>query len=297
MSVDDLLPEPWTQVVIDALDPWEQGHLIECDHMAWLAEGGAVDTVVRADYSFRPPGFLSATIDLADTGYAAVASQTCDIAGSGPGARHPFVQICPVRDVGKAFSKEKVDSIRRGEVVEYVYLTQPPLAGSDWAIDLRASTPLSKGVLVTKSPIRGFASERDALNLGTRLAAKAERPAVHDYIAKDFLEDLNRVVTKARKANAEWYEDVEQFRLEIEGPRLTPQRLRLITVVETSFGGIHHGKKAALRDLWKRHKKPMSAHGISQSPLAFRHIDQWTIKDYRNSIPLTVPALGRGRFD
>ena len=56
------------------------------------------------DFSDRGSGLVGAAAAVGDTGYFAVISQTCDIAATGPGKRHPFVQICPVRDVGIAFA-------------------------------------------------------------------------------------------------------------------------------------------------------------------------------------------------
>jgi hypothetical protein len=297
LTIDDLLPDPWPPGADDALDSWRQGHLVRCELGAWLAAAGGVDPVTGVDFSGHAGGLVGSVAAVGDTGYFAVISQTCDIAAAGPGQRHPFVQICPVRDVGAAFPPEKVRQIRDGEVIEYVYLTKPPERGKDWAVDLRMSVPLSKGALVACNPIEGFASEEDELDLAVRVAAKFERPALHDYLSKDLVGALDDFISKARKRSQDWCEDVEQLRLEVEGDRLAPKRVRLVVVTDVNFNGLLCAKKNPLRDHWKSHKKPLKAVGIEQAPIAFRWIDKLSAKDYRNSIPLNIPSLGRGRFD
>ncbi len=246
------------------------------------------------DYPDHDGGLVAAVAELSDTGYLAVVSQTCDIAATGPGARHPFIQVCPVRDIGAAFPSEKIEQIRAGEIVEYVYLTKPPETGKEWAIDLRVSVPLSKGALIANQPIEGFASEDDELNLGARIAAKYERPALHDYLSKNFIDALNEFISGAKKSQ-DWCDDIEQLRLAVEGPRLTPKRVRLIVVTDGDV--LVPSKRKPLREHWKSHRKALKAAGIEQAPIGFRHIEKLKVKDYRESIPLNIPTLGRGRFD
>jgi hypothetical protein len=296
LTIDDLLPDPWPDDAVTALDSWRQGHLISCDAGAWLAASGSVDPVTRYDYSDQDGEMVGATAVVSDTGYFAVVSQTCDIGATGPGKRHPFVQVCPVRDVGAAFPPEKIGQIRDGEVVEYIYLTSPPECGKDWAVDLRASVPLSKGALIAASPVLGLACEEDELDLAARVAAKFERPALHDYLSKNLAESLDVFISKARKKSDDWCEDVEQFRLEVEGDRLAPKRVRLVVVTDVDFNGFLNSKKNPLRDLWKSHKKPLKTVGIEQMAIAFRHVDKLGVKDYRRYVPLNIPSLGRGRF-
>lgn len=297
MTIDNLLPDSWPAEAVTALDSWRQGHLVHCDIGAWLAVAGTVDPVTGVDLSRRPDALVATVAAVSDTGYFVVVSQTCDIAATGPGKRHPFVQVCPIRDVGTAFPREKVNQIRDGQVVEYVYLTNPPEQGKEWAVDLRISVPLSKGALIANKPVEGFASEDEELGLAARVAAKFERPALHDYLSKDLIGALDDFISKARRKSEDWCEDVEQLRLEVEGNRLAPERVRLVVVTDVDFNGVLNTKKNPLRDLWKSHKKPLKEVGIEQALIAFRHIERLSVKDYRNSVPLYIPSLGRGRFD
>lgn len=124
-------------------------------------------------------GLLAARVaTVAATGYLAVTGQTCDIAIGGPGQRHSFVQVSPVRDIGSVFDSGEAQQIREGFVVENVYLTYSPLASAAWAVDLRISVPMSKAVLARLEPIKGFLSEEDELAFSKSIAAKLRRLAL-----------------------------------------------------------------------------------------------------------------------
>lgn len=295
MTIDNLIPESWPEDIVTALDEWRQGHLVEGDLGAWLSAAGRHDPVTGDDFPDGESRLVAAASEVGDAGYLVIVSQTCDIAATGPGARHPFVQVCPVRDIGAAFSPAKVQQIRSGQIVEYVYLTKPPASGRDWAVDLRMSIPLSKGALVAAQPVEGFATEDDELALAARVATKFERPALHDYLSKNLIDALEDLLSKARSGQ-DWCDDVEQLRLQVAGNRLAPQRVRLIVVTDVDFNGILITKKKPLRDLWKDHRKALRNLGIEQDPIAFRTLDKMSITDYRNSIPLNLKALGRGNF-
>ncbi|MGN6218883.1 MAG: hypothetical protein ACTHNQ_05220 [Microbacterium sp.] len=260
----------------------------------WIVQSGVDDPVTGANAVEDASGFAAVAGELSDTGHLAVISQTCDIALTGPGKRHPLVQVCPVRDVGAAFSGEKLEQIKRGEVGEYVYLTAAPIDTADWAIDLRASFPISKGVLLTTVPVEGFANEEDELALAQRIGVKFRRPALHDAVADLIVNAFNSAIGRA-KGTAVWCDDVEQIRLEIlRGSRLSPQLVRAVVVTDTKFDP---SWRTPLRDVWKAQRKLLQAHGIAQAAIAFRTLAEWDIRDYRASIPLNVPALGRGSFE
>jgi hypothetical protein len=295
LTIDNLIPESWPEDIVTALDQWRQGHLIEGELGAWLSAAGRYDPVTGDDFPDHESPLVAAAAGVGDAGYLVIVSQTCDIAATGPGARHPFVQVCPVRDVGAAFSQSKVQQIRSGQIIEYVYLTKPPVAGKDWAVDLRMSIPLSKGALVAAQPIEGFATLDDELALAASVATKFERPALHEYLSKDLIHAFEVFLSKAR-GTQDWCDDVEQLRLQVEGNRLAPKRVRLIVVTDIDFNGILITKKKPLRDLWKSHRKALRALGIEQDPIAFRTLANMSVTDYRNSIPLNLPALGRGTF-
>lgn len=249
--------------------------------------------MVTGDAAPGTPGDLRARSDaFGDTGYMVVVSQTCDIAIGGPGQRHPFVQACPVRNVAN-FPSDKIAQIRAGIVGEYVLLSQPPVAGAVWAVDLRTSVPVSKAVLAGTQPVEGFANEHDEIVLSQRIGDKFERPAVHDALTGPVFTSLRRLISTAKK-NEMWCDDIEQIRLDImEGTRLQPKRVRLL--IYTDAKAVEVDKKP-LRAWWKSQKKTLKQAGIEQSPLRFRFVEDCSLKEYRGAIPISVQPLERGRW-
>lgn len=292
MTLDALLPDPWPAETVAALSRWRQGHLIAGSRAVWIAEGGAVDVVVGEDLTGRTPGPCARTTKLAGTGYYAVVSQTCDISGEGPGERHAFVQVCPVRDISH-FGDEKVQQVKNGEVIEYVWLTAPPARDAKWAVDLRASFPVSKAVLAGREPILGFASFGDEIRVGSRLAAKMARPALHDYLTDVIIRQLDTFLGKAKRSS-QWCDDIEQLRLEVEGDPLCPTWVRLVVVLNDR---LERADQRPLRDFWKGHKKPLASHGIKQLSISFRVLKGLSVVEYRRSMPIYLPKFGVPSFD
>lgn len=277
MSLDELLPE-WKQAEVRSLEAWRQGLLVSLDQVVWLDE--------VAD------GIAGHSGSVSETRFMAVTSQTCDIVLTSPGDRHPFVQASPVRDL-EGFPQDKVAAIIRGDVVEYVYLSDPPIEGAQWAVDLRVSVPVSKRVLAAAAPIRGFTSEDDELEFAERVAAKYSRPAIHDAITTGTVRTLRALVDRAKKSE-NWCDDVEQFRLMVvDGTRLQPKRVRLIVITDVKFGA---AERSTLREFWKSEKKQLAQHGIIAESIAFRTTADVGLNDYRSSIPIDVPSLGRRFF-
>jgi hypothetical protein len=291
LTLDDLLPEPWTPEVLAALERWRQGHLLSVEKGIWLGPAGA-DDPVTGDSLPGNLGELRARSDtFSDTGYMAVISQTCDIAG-GPGERHPFVQACPVRDIAR-FSTERIQQIKDRHAHDYVSLTQPPVAGAEWAVDLRVTVPVSKGVLAAADPVEGFATAEDEIQLGHRLASKFTRPAVHDALAGAVFDSLRRCLARNKRSQT-WCDDIEQLRLEIlEGTALQPKRVRLLVCADTDLSP---AERKPLRDEWKSHKRALKKVGIEQAPIGFVMVEKCSLKQYRESIPIDIPTLDRGRF-
>jgi hypothetical protein len=236
-------------------------------------------------------GARARSAPLSDTGYTAVVSQTCDIAG-GPALRHPLVQVCPVRDIA-TFPAEKIQQVKDRQVSEYVWLTQPPVDGASWAVDLRAMVPVSKGLLAAVEPVEGFATVEDELTLGQRLASKLARPAVHDALGGLVFDALRKLLSKAKKSH-DWCDDVEQLRLEVvEGTALYPKRVRLLVLTDRRFGS---AERKLLRDEWKSHRRSLNAAGISWEPIHFLTVDKCPVRLYRSTVPINIPTLERGRF-
>ncbi|MGV0734354.1 hypothetical protein [Mycolicibacter sinensis] len=290
MTIDTLLPEAWPPEVLAALEPWRQGHLLESEKGVWLGPGG-VDDPVTGDTASGTMGELRGRSHaFGDTGFMAVVSQTCDISG-GPGARHPFVQACPVRNISE-FSPPRIEQIKGRESNEYVWLSRPPRHGAEWAVDLRAIIPISKGVLAAATPVEGFASFEDELLLGQRVASKLARPAVHDALGPVFA-SVRKFLSQSKR-NQLWCDRIEQLRLEVmEGTPLQPKRVRLLVLTDTPLGYLD---QRPLREEWKSHKKALKHAGIELTMTSFVAVDKCAVSRYRDAIPIDIPTLDRGRW-
>jgi hypothetical protein len=293
VTVDDFLPAAWPAPLVAALDNWRQGDLIKGGQVAWLSPAGQRDDVVGEDVPGKKGDLSPLTNVISDTGYLAITSQTCDIAIAGPGQRHPFVQVSPIRDVGAAFGSDKVRLIKEGRVVEYVYLTNPPVAGADWAVDLRMSMAMSKAALAESAPIRAFLTDEDELVFSERVASKIRRPALHDALANDLIQSLTELIERHRHKES-WCAELEQLRLDIVGgSRLHPERVRLVAVTEVKFDP---AMCKPLREEWKSLKKSFKKQGIEQAQMVFHTVEAMKVDLYRRSVPLNLPGLGRGNF-
>lgn len=293
MSVDDLAPKNWPEKVATGLEDWRQGLVFRTTGpLVWLTQGGGMDPVTGYEAGGELGAWRAALATDTDIQYLAVTSQTCDIAATGPGKRHPTVQVSPVRRVDEVFPADKVAAIRRHEVVEYVMLTSPPAEG-DWAVDLRMSMPLSKGALVDFEPIPGFASETDEFDFSERVAQKARRPAVHDELTSGTVLSLRGFLSGAKKHHS-WSDDVEQIRLlVVRGDRLRPKQVRLFVITDAKFD---NAMRRPLRDWWKGEQKRLRKIGIKLEALAFRDLSSMQVTEYRDSIWLDLPELSRGPF-
>jgi hypothetical protein len=69
--------------------------------------------------------------------------------------------------------------------------------------------------------------------------------------------------------------------------------VRLLVYTDVKVGQV---EKKPLRDWWRTHRKPLKQVGIEQSALRFRFVGDCQLKEYRESIPISLPTLDRGRF-
>lgn len=273
--------EAWTSAQALQLESWRQGLLVPCDMISWL--------IGHPEH----PGELSpAAAAEIGTGYAAITSQTCDVVGSGPGARHPYVQVSPVRDLSNV-SENKLHDVKLGAVMEYVYLTKPPEVGAQWAVDLRISVPLLKSALLNTAPVDGFASELDEIRFANRVAARLIRPAFHDAVVETTT-NLGAFISSAKKKGSRVFDGVEQVRIEVlNGTALDPKSIRYMAVTD---GKPADDLVATLIDFKKTQAKRLSRVGISLATPIAVSIEKVKVKDYRNSFPTRLPMLDRGDY-
>jgi hypothetical protein len=280
-----------------ALDPWRLGDLVHGVRLFWAAPSGS-DCVTGLDVG-EVDGDRWAVVQWQpdENGedacvWGVVTSQTCDIATTGPGQRHPTVQVAPLKRLDGTYDPGKIAEIRRGKSVELVYVSVSPELG-EWAVDLRMSLPVSKAVLAGQTRRSAFASEREELEFATKVAAKQRRPALHDEIGGKLVDGLRELVTAAQTAGATWPDQLEQFRLLVTGgDRLAPTDVLLVAIAHSD--ALTARERCELR-AWRRRecKRLMKAANITLAPVAFVSLNKLDVVRYRDSTPLHVPELGR----
>lgn len=303
-----------------ALLQWEQGHVLAGVPVYWAAPNGhdeitklttdedheEADVTDRAAYT-RPR--LSVTlwdeVDVAvdpdvaarsvmsDTGWAIVTSQTCDIQATGPGERHTHVQVSPVVQLGGQMSAERLKVAKAGMVLELVHLPQFEEDG-EWFADLRISLPVSKGVLVGRTPRRAFATTGMANEFSERVAAKIRRPALHDAVDDPLRRTLRETIRQAVDSHKDWPDEVEQFRIQVTvGDRLRPKEVHIWVIC---FTCLSPADRADLKE-WKRSVTRNFRRQTDGCELRVRFttVDRLSVRDYRDyrdSVFMHVPELG-----
>jgi hypothetical protein len=226
--------------------------------------------------------------------WSIITSQTCDVVATGPGQRHPTVQVCPLLRLDDHLDKGQIAEIGKGSRVDLITVPGVP-GGGEWAADLRISVPVSKAVLLRQEPVHGFTSEEESQQFAERVAAKYRRPALHDEISGGLVNGLRALVAEARAGKAPWPDLIEQFRLLVlDGDRLTPRSVRVLTILLRP--GMAAADSAPLREWWEREKKRLWRHDIALAPLDFVAVNELTVTDYRASDPLRVPELGQPAY-
>lgn len=288
--------------VVTALDSWRQGDLVSGLRLMWAVP--ACGDALFGDEAMETarPGWEGVVCDLPSVDasgadprqtaldFGIVTTQTCDIGALGPGRKHPTVQVSPLLRLDQ-LGPSQAASVRAGKTKYFVHVTAVPAPG-EWAVDLRISIPVSKGVLCLQERTHGFTNEQQSLEFANRIASRYARPAMHDAVEEYLVPRLRALVGAATAAGQTWPERVEQFRLRVTGgTRLAPTELELIAVLD---GDLTPEERQPLRDWLEGERAPFeSVCGASMTPVRFLPLDLAPVRDYRDAVPLDVRELGR----
>jgi hypothetical protein len=305
-GLHDVFDFTWLKdaTVAARLDQWRQADLVPGVRLFW-ASGDGVDQLSGLDMA--PPadgGWAVARWEqpLPEDGgpgqvpvpMGIITSQTCDVVATGPGSRHPTVQVSPVIRLDQ-LAPGRANEVRAGRTVDMVLIANTP-EGTEWAADLRISLPVSKSILAAHSPVRAFVTSREAYDFAQRVAIKMRRPAVHEA-AISLAKNLDRLVRQQRSAGATWVDRVEQVRARAKsGTLLQLDALELI--VMTLDGAFTAEEMAPLRQ-WRQEQQKQfktETNGAILIPLRFVELDRMKVQDYRESVPLNLPELGQRPF-
>jgi hypothetical protein len=285
--------------VVTSLDRWRQGDLVRRVRVSWAVECGQADPLcglaadLEADGLWTVAWVPGPADRLLGERLGVIVSQTCDIGANGPGSRHPTIQVAPVVDLENIPPRRAAD-VLVGKTTDMVALTGLSLPSGHWAADLRISLPVSKAVLLTQEPVRGFESESEEIAFSEKVSTKYSRPALHDHIANDLTASLNRLIRSQRGKGEVWMDRVEQVRVRVtDGTRLAPKAVELIVV--TLDESLSPRERVPLRNWRNEQARPLAkaAGGCRLVPLRFVPLVELKAMDYRQSLQLALDELNQ----
>jgi hypothetical protein len=185
----------------------------------------------------------------------------------------------------------RLAAIRRWEIVDLALLDPPDGNEATWTADLRISIPVSKAVLARFTPRPGFRSERGFMDFAARLAAKVERPALHDFVSGEVRQIINDAVKSAGANDTTWWTDVDEVRVRCTPTRLTPKTLEFLVIARD--GKLVAADRGRWRTTINRVRKAAKAHGIEVMYPLHRERLTLSAQDYRSSTALQITGLRR----
>lgn len=304
-SVYDAVPADWSEHV-EPLARWKQSDLVLDVPLTWLTVPGSDPiTELKNDGQDIRPVFNR---DMKVT--TIICSQTCDLGATAPGDSHPFVLLAPLvpsSSIPKAADRRLAIEGKIGYLVKTLSppdLSKPALRdpstdeasapgrGGDetWYADLRLIFPASKGLLLQRSPLPGFGTEKDRLAFAETLAIKFRRAALDEALS----EKLPRALQKFVKENGhkkQEFAKVEQVRLLIlSGDRLLPDRAHLYVLTDGET------LSDAEQETWSRFQQTadqlLAAAGITLGAMMHSDVNKLSAAKYRVSVPVRCEVLG-----
>lgn len=290
----------------DALARWRQGHLVDKIPVSWMAPPG-VDPMTGQDHELGKvaPFFLEDGIP------ALVCTQTCDLGGKPPGSHHPFVQVAPL--VHGSLLDNGVRKLAGNWQVGYLVPVNSPFSEApadepvadasksrrkqpphEWFADLRLITPVSKALLLDRTPVEGFGSEELYQIFAETLGYKFRRPALHDALSEIIPDALDTWVKKQGKSKT-YIANVEHVRvLVLEGTALTPTRAQFFVITN----GIELTEADV--EAWQRFQAiaadSLRPHDITVGPIRCTDISGMKADLYRRSTPVPSDLLNAPGF-
>lgn len=277
-------PHEWGPDQRASLDRWIQGHLIRASDLSWQAPAAGTDPVTGIDPVAIPDhDGAGVAVWASRAAFFIITSQTCDIAATGPGARHPFVQVSPVLRVDSC-PEHRWAELTRFTLVDRVGLTGTTLGGR-YVADLRINIPLSKALLLDIDPIAAFENEVDELRFANHLAAKVARPALHDFLSGTMVSEINRAIETSGADDSSWWSQVVEVRILVTGTRLAP---RSVTLLVLSKGALPPASVDRWTTLSKTFEKRAREAGFTVSTPWCDRLDDTKASLYRDSVGLAV---------
>jgi len=288
LNLDEFNAADWGEDALKALDKWQQGDIVETGKTLIWAGPGGTDVITGLDGAHPDQDrTLFAPRQDTGTGLAVITSQTCDVIGTGPGAKQPWVQVSPICQITNTSAIAEIQDRKR---LNHFLVTGLDSEGCH-AVDLRLSMPISKAILIDQEPRRGF-DESLAPLFAEQLATKAGRVSFHDLLSFSLARALAALVEQEKNAGT-WPGYVEQFRIGVkQGTPLRPLSFYLLAVTEVVATGDFEKKVRGCFSTWKKSERAnLRVANIVPDDPKVRALEDLTIPTYRDTFHLAVPGF------
>lgn len=286
--IDDRLPSPWPQTVLDAVRQFRQGYVVDRPPLFYFRrdehpllrvqlepeEQAPEESLIDLEPSDRPP-------------YGLITTQTCDLYEEGS-PRQPWFAVAPVYDYTPNLKSGQLEQIRRGEFGYLVLLTAEWFGPGVWVGDLRIEVPLEKGWLVGREPRPGFASLAEYKTLAARLATRRGRPALSAPLTEAIVMPLRAwLKDKGRR----YRDEAESLRLRVVGDPATSEIGGLVVVA--AGDGLSDEAQAAWSSFEADLIDTAAKHGITALEFLYGTYDDLTGRDIEASVRLDFDYLSQ----
>jgi hypothetical protein len=224
--IDGDIGKDWPADVLSALQLFRQGDLVESPAFAFgigsVPLWGADEDRVELDPTGTNGSRVWEAHPLDGPRWGLITTQTCDLVEQGVPSQ-PWFSICPVYELDP--TQADADKLLGKQ---YIVKLDGPALGGTWVADLRIEVPIEKSFLAGKTPLRGFASERDAERFGVRLGAKRARPAFANELADEVIRKIGKKRANNKAKSRPVFDQLQALRLDVEqGYNLRPRVVRL----------------------------------------------------------------------
>lgn len=285
--IEQGLPDQWPQPILDALERFKQGHLIEQPPLFYV---GAPSFPI---WSLTHSADTAMAEDLFDvheddrSPYGLITSQTCDLAEEGT-PRQPWFQVAPVYELDPAsLDDNQMQRLTNGRMLELVLLHPPTFRAEDlWVADLRIEVPIEKGWLVGRDPIEAFRAEAGYLELADRLGARRQRGAVAKSVHDSIVKPLKRQVEQMGASNRPVVlGPIHQVRLALAPDRLEPTTAQLLVVKADEISDEGHER---WESWWERLRDRAEPRGLTLLGNRYPTLDELTARDFLTSVEIDL---------
>lgn len=282
--IDEGLPDEWPTEVVEATAKLQQGDLISeppLSYAASLAYPIWALTRQEADSGSDPdPVHLSFHRDDVPE-WGIVVSQTCDVTEDGRRSVQPWVEVCPVYQVGTSETPP-----------EYLYrLDRMPAAeGQMWVADLRLTVSLEKGLLVGRQRRDPFSGSEEArIDLAEKLGWRRARAALSAGVHVVITDTLKKRRSNNRSAAKAARTCVYKLMLQVQESRLDPRAVRLHVISQASDVCTEQRMREWFKKWWEKANEAAQQQNLELLPTVFHDRTSMDVELYDRLIPIENP--------